>query len=96
MAITNICIVFYKYLLLPYVFLIYERNMFYHLSKIINLVEANRSGGAQSVTVKPSGCGFDLYSREMKYLFKFIFPFLRSGVEAAVCEIQRKADKKNS
>ena len=38
--------------------------------------------GAQIVTVKPTGCGFDPYSRRLKYLLKFIFPFLRSGVEA--------------
>ena len=38
--------------------------------------------GAQNVTVKPSGCEFDPPLEEMKYLFKFLFPFLRSGVEA--------------
>ena len=39
-----------------------------------------RCAGVQSVTVKSTGCGFPL--EEMKYLFKFIFPFLGSGVEA--------------
>ena len=33
-----------------------------------------------SVTVKPTGCEFDP-REEMKYLFTFIFLFLRSGVE---------------
>ena len=37
---------------------------------------------AQSVTVKPIGCGFVAPFEEMKYLLKLIFPFLRSGVEA--------------
>ena len=32
------------------------------------------------VTVNATGCGFPL--EEMKYLFKFIFSYLRSGVEA--------------
>ena len=41
--------------------------------------EASRGAVAQSVTVKPTGCGFEL--EEMKYLLKCIFPFLRSGVE---------------
>ena len=35
--------------------------------------EESRGAGAQSVTVKSNGCGFDPRSR--KYLFKFIFPF---------------------
>ena len=48
----------------------------------LNYFEVSRGAGAQSVTVR-------FYSRwmwvrssleEMKYLFKFIFPFLRSGV----------------
>ena len=42
--------------------------------------EARRGAAAQGVTVKPTGCGFDPHE-EMKYLLKFIFPFLRSGVE---------------
>ena len=44
-------------------------------------IEASRGAEAQSVTVKPTGCGFDPYVEEMKYLLKFIFPFLRSGVK---------------
>ena len=43
------------------------------------LLEASRGAGAQSVTVKPTGFGFD---PEIKYLLAFIFSFLRSGVEA--------------
>ena len=34
------------------------------------------------VTVKPTGCGFDPHFEEIKYLLKFIFPCLRSDVEA--------------
>ena len=34
-----------------------------------------------SVTVKPTGCGFQSPLEEMKYLLKFIFPFVCSGVE---------------
>ena len=45
---------------------------------MIMIPEASRSAAAQSVTVKPIGCAFE----EMKYLLKFIFPSLRSGVEA--------------
>ena len=41
--------------------------------EIIIIVEASRGVGAQSVAVKWVGCGFE----EMKYLFKFTFPFLR-------------------
>ena len=44
------------------------------------IVEASRGAGAQGLTVKPPGCGFDPHT-EVKYLLKFIFPFLRSGVE---------------
>ena len=36
--------------------------------------------GHVGVTVKATGCSFDSHSRK-KYLFKFIFSFLRSGVE---------------
>ena len=41
------------------------------------LILASRGAGAQSVTVKASGCGFDPRSKKIniKYLFKFIFPF---------------------
>ena len=41
--------------------------------------EASRGAAARSVTVKPTGCGFDPPLEEMKYLLKFIFPFLVSG-----------------
>ena len=34
------------------------------------------------MTVKSTGCGFDPPLEDMKYLFIFIFPFVRSGVEA--------------
>ena len=34
------------------------------------------------LTVKPTGCGFDLHSRRWNIYIKRIFPFLRSGVEA--------------
>ena len=43
-------------------------------------IEASGGAGAQSVTIKPTGCGFDPLE-EMKYLLKFIFSFLRSDVE---------------
>ena len=36
--------------------------------------ESSRGAAARGVTVKPT-------LEEMKYLLKFIFPFLRSGVE---------------
>ena len=42
--------------------------------------EASRGAGAQSVTVNRLIVGSPL--DEMKYLLKFIFPFLRSGVGA--------------
>ena len=42
-------------------------------------MEASRSAAARGGTVKPTGCGFDPPSR--RHLLKFIFPFLRSGVE---------------
>ena len=41
--------------------------------------EASRGTGAQSVTVKATGCGFDPH---FKSLFKCIFSFLCSGIEA--------------
>ena len=47
--------------------------------------EVGRGAEAQSVTAKSAGCGFDSIRfplEEMKYLLKFIFSFLRSGVEA--------------
>ena len=50
------------------------------LRNTIIIIEASRGAAAQSVTVKPTGCGFDP-TREMKYLLKFILPFLRSSVE---------------
>ena len=46
---------------------------------MVRVAEANRGAGAQGVTVKPTGCGFDSHSR--RYLLKIIFPFLRSGVK---------------
>ena len=48
----------------------------------IHNVDASRGAGAQSVTVKSTGCGFDSPLEEMKYLLKFKYPFLRYGVEA--------------
>ena len=45
------------------------------------IYESSRGEGAQVVTVKSTSCGFEWGLEEMKYLFKFIFPFLRSGVE---------------
>ena len=35
--------------------------MYIKLNNVVN--EANRGAGAQSVTVKPTGCGFDPHSR---------------------------------
>ena len=48
---------------------------------------------AQSVVVKPTGCVRSPLV-EMKYLFKFIFPFLRSGVEVkrGKKEVQKKVE----
>ena len=50
---------------------------------IYNVADSQRPVVAQrqSVTVKPTGCEFNPHSKIMKYLLKFIFPFLRSGVE---------------
>ena len=45
------------------------------------LWETSRGACAQSVTVKSTGCGFDPHSRKWN-IYTFIFPFLRSGVEA--------------
>ena len=45
-------------------------------------IESSRGAAARSVTAKSTGCGFDSHSKEMKYLLKFIFSFLHSGVEA--------------
>ena len=42
--------------------------------------EASRGAAARSVTVETTGSVFDPHLR--KYLLKFIFPLLRSGVEA--------------
>ena len=50
---------------------------------------ASRGAGAQNVTVNATGSGFD--PEEMKYLFKFIFPFLCSG-----SEIKRGAEFRRS
>ena len=56
---------------------------FYLLNKILIscCLEASRGAGAQSVTVKSTGSGVRSPLEEVKYLFKFIFPFLRSSVE---------------
>ena len=48
---------------------------------INNYVEANRGAEAQRLTIKTTNCGFDRLE-ETKYLIKFIFLFLRSGVQA--------------
>ena len=45
-------------------------------------IEASRGAGAQSVTVKSTGCEFDAHSKRKKYLLTFIFSFLRFSVEA--------------
>ena len=50
---------------------------FLHLKKTIFDIEAS-GAGAQRVTARHSVRS----PLEMKYLFKFIFPFLRSGVKA--------------
>ena len=42
--------------------------------------EISRGAAAQSGTVKPTGWVRSPLE-EIKYLFKFIYPFLRSGVE---------------
>ena len=63
------------------------------------MTSASRGAAAQSVTVKPTGCGFGFVSplEEMKYLLKFIFPFLRSSVEAKrgveFCHLTRNASR---
>ena len=43
--------------------------------------EASRGAVAQSVTVKPTGCGFDPHSRRWN-IYLNLFPFLRSDVKA--------------
>ena len=45
------------------------------------VVEASRSAGAQSVTVKFIGCGFDPHLRKWNTYLRLYFSFLRSGVE---------------
>ena len=59
--------------------------------------EATRGAAAQSVTVKPTGCGFDPHSRRRNIYLKFIFPILRSGVEAKrsveLCHSTRNASR---
>ena len=61
------------------------------------MYEAGRGAAARGVTAKPTGCGFDPHPEEMKYLLKFIFPFLRSGVEVKrgveVCHSTRNASR---
>ena len=44
-----------------------------------SIIEASRGAVTQSVTVTLTGCGFDPHT---KYLFTFIFSFLRFGIEA--------------
>ena len=56
-------------------------------------LEASRGALTQSVTVKPTGCGFDPRLEEMKHLLKLIFPFLRSGVEAKRGVLTRNAPR---
>ena len=52
---------------------------------------------ARGVTAKPTGCGFDPHLRKLNIYFKFIFPFLRSGVEAKrgveFCQSTRNASR---
>ena len=59
------------------------------------MFEASRGAEAQSVTVKPTGLGVRSPLEEMKYLLKFIFTFLRSGVEVKhgveFCHLTRNA-----
>ena len=43
------------------------------------IIETSRGAGAQSVTVKPTGCGFRFPLEEILKIF--IFPFLCSGVK---------------
>ena len=46
--------------------------------------EANRGAGAQSVTVKATGCGFDPCSRKLNlYLNLFIFSFFMVSRQSA-------------
>ena len=58
---------------------------------------ASRGAAAQSMTIKPTGCGFDPHSRRWNFYLKFIFPFLRSGVEVKrgveFCHLTRKASR---
>ena len=46
------------------------------------MAEAHLGAGVQSEIVNATGRGFDPLLDEMKYVFKFIFSFLRSGVKA--------------
>ena len=53
-----------------------------HFRNSIFFFSASRGAGAQSVTVKTDWSWVRSPLEEMKYLLKFIFPFLRSGAEA--------------
>ena len=41
----------------------------------INMIEASRSAGAQSVTEKSTGCGFDPHSRKLNIYLHLYFHF---------------------
>ena len=53
-----------------------------HFRNSIFFFSASRGAGAQSVTVKTDWSWFRSPLEEIKYLFNFIFLFLRSDVEA--------------
>ena len=46
---------------------------------LLLLLEASRSAVAQSVTVKPIGCGFDLHSRSWNIYLNLYFHFFALG-----------------
>ena len=47
--------------------------------------EASRGAGAQSVTVKPTGCGFDPHSRRWNIYFNLYFHFIALVSNTAQC-----------
>ena len=60
-----------------------------------SIVEVGRGAAARSVTVKPTGCGFDPHSRRWNILKIYIcISSLWCRGYPAVCGIQREAKKK--
>ena len=57
----------------------------FYLGNIFTLHEASRGAGAQNVSVKLTGCGFDPHLRKWNifflYIYFFIFPLWCRGKE---------------